>query len=130
MNNYIDLMKLRLNPRVELKVDFPKDFSDFSIPPLLFIPFIENAFKHGISARDRSFINITLKINKDQISFNSENSNAKNSQNSDLQHSGIGLENVRKRLGLLFPDKHKLNIEQNETAFRVGLTIQIKKLQV
>jgi two-component system LytT family sensor kinase len=130
MNNYIDLMKLRLNPRVELKVDFPKEFSDFSIPPLLFIPFIENAFKHGISARDRSFIHITLKIDNGQISFNSENSNAKSSQTVDLQHSGIGLENVRKRLNLLFPDKHVLKIEQDETIFRVELAIQIKKLQV
>ena len=69
MNNYIDLMKLRLSSRVELKVDFPKEFSDFPIPPLLFVPFIENAFKHGISARDRSFIHITLKINNNQISF-------------------------------------------------------------
>ena len=130
MNNYIDLMKLRLSSRVELKIDFPKEFSDFSIPPLLFVPFIENAFKHGINSRDRSFINISMKIDNDEISFNAENSIGKSSKTGDLQHSGIGLENVRKRLGLLFPENYKLNIEQDESIFRVDLSIQKKKSQV
>jgi len=130
MNNYIDLMKLRLSSRVKLNIDFPKEFSDFSIPPLLFVPFIENAFKHGINSRDRSFINISMKIENDQISFCSENSMGKSSQTGDLQHSGIGLENVRKRLGLLFPENYELKIEQDETIFRVELSIQKKKLQV
>ena len=124
MNNYIDLMKLRLSPKVELQVDFPKEISDFSIPPLIFIPFIENAFKHGISYRDRSYINIAMKIGKEQISFSTENSIGKNSHPNDLQHSGIGLENVKKRLGLLFPGKFELNIDQNESIFRVELSIQ------
>lgn len=130
MNNYIDLMKLRLSSKVELQVDFPKEFSDFSIPPLLFVPFIENAFKHGISYRDRSFINISMKIENDQISFSTENSVGKSSQTGDMQHSGIGLENVRKRLNLLFPGKHELKIEHNDLIFCVELSIQYKKLQV
>jgi len=130
MNNYIDLMKLRLNPRVEIQIDFPKEFSDFSFPPLLFIPFIENAFKHGVSSRDRSFITINMKIDHDQISFAAQNSKGKSSQTGDLQHSGIGLDNVQKRLALLFPDNHKLKIEQDETVFRVDLSIQKKNLQV
>ncbi len=130
MNNYIDLMKLRLSAKVELQIDFPKEFSDFSIPPLLFVPFIENAFKHGISYRDRSFINIHMKIGNDQISFSAENSVGKSSQTGDMQHSGIGLENVRKRLNLLFPGKHELKIESNEMIFCVELSIQYKKLQV
>lgn len=124
MNNYIDLMKLRLSPRVDLQISFPKDFSDFSIPPLLFIPFIENAFKHGVSSRDRSFINIRMKIENEQIFFVSENSIGKSSQAGDMQHSGIGLENVRKRLNLLFAGKHELKIDQSETVFRVELSIQ------
>jgi len=127
MNNYIDLMKLRLSPKVELNIDFPKEFTDFPVPPLLFVPFIENAFKHGITYRDRSFIKISMKIDNNQISFISENSLGKSSQTGDLQHSGIGLENVKKRLGLLFPDNHELKIEQNESTFRVELSIQKKK---
>ena len=129
MNNYIDLMKLRLSPRVELQIDFPKDFTDFTIPPLLFVPFIENAFKHGVSSRDRSFINIRMTIDPEQLSFTAENSIGKSSQPGDLQHSGIGLENVRKRLNLLFPGQHKLVVDQSETNFRVELSIQKDKLQ-
>ena len=126
MNNYIDLMKLRLSPKVKLQIDFPQDFSDFPIAPLLFVPFIENAFKHGVSYREHSFIHIRMKINQDQIIFISENSIGKSTQNQteDIQHSGIGLENVKKRLALLFQGRHELKIKNAETVFRVELTIQ------
>ncbi len=127
MNNYIDLMKLRLSSKVDLQIDFPGDFADFEIPPLLFIPFIENSFKHGISHRDPSFIKITMKIDKEEIRFISENSLGKSSHTSDMQHSGIGLDNVKKRLALLFPDKYELNIAQGETTFRIELSIRKEK---
>jgi len=127
MTNYIDLMKLRLNPKVALQIDFPKDFTDFSIPPLLFIPFIENAFKHGICHRDPSFIRIKMEIDHEQIRFTTENSLGNGARSDDMQHSGIGLENVRKRLGLMFPDKHELKIERSEKAFRVELFVTKQK---
>ncbi|MFA5327299.1 MAG: histidine kinase [Prolixibacteraceae bacterium] len=128
MTNYIDLMKLRISQRVELQIDFPKDFPDFSIPPLLFVPFVENAFKHGISYRDRSFITIQMKIEGNRVHFYSENSIGKSNQPEDLQHSGIGLENVKKRLNLLFAGKHELKISSNETTFKVDLSIETEKL--
>jgi LytS/YehU family sensor histidine kinase len=124
MNNYIDLMKLRISSKVELEIDFPKDFPDFTIPPLLFVPFIENAFKHGVSYRDPSYIHIRMTIDKEQISFVSKNSIGKSSMNDDMQHSGIGLENVRKRLNLLFPSNHELTIDQGDTVFSVQLSIR------
>lgn len=127
MNNYIDLMKLRLSARVDLQVSFPKEFPDFTIPPLLFIPFIENAFKHGISYRERSFIHIGMEISKEQIIFTTENSIGSTSPSEDLQHSGIGLNNVRKRLTLLFPERHQLKIDQKDTAFKVELSIHKEK---
>jgi len=130
MNNYIDLMRLRLNSKVALQIDLPSDFSDFTIPPLLFVPFIENAFKHGVSYRDRSFIIIRMTIEEDEISFIAENSIGSTVQTEEINHSGIGLENVRKRLALLFPGKHKLKIESKETVFRVELSIQKDKLKV
>ena len=74
MSNYIELMKLRLNSKVDLKVDFPVDDIDFSMPPLLFIPFIENAFKYGLSSREHSFIHISITVNKDEVNFEAENS--------------------------------------------------------
>lgn len=121
MKNYLDLMKLRLTQKVELKVSFPEQYTDVSIPPLLFIPFIENALKHGVSYREHSYIHILMDVSEREIAFNCSNSVAtKNEATSD---SGIGLENIRKRLALLFPQKHALKITQTDTAFQVELRI-------
>jgi len=127
MKHYIDLMKLRLSPKVELKVDLPENESNLEIPPLLFIPFIENAFKHGISYREKSFIHISMVVENDRVKFLCVNSLGQHTEkNEDENHSGIGLENVRKRLNLIFPDKHNLVIEPSDTDFRVLLEIEIQ----
>jgi LytS/YehU family sensor histidine kinase len=125
MNNYIDLMKLRMNEKVALNVSLPADYDDRSIPPLLFIPFIENAFKHGISYREKSFIEISFLVTPDSLSFRCANSLFKSRDESDSGHSGIGLENVRKRLGLLFPGKHDLKINKTDSEFEVLLQINL-----
>jgi sensor histidine kinase YesM len=62
-------MRLRISPKVELTIDLPANQSDLKIPPLLFIPFIENAFKHGISYREKSFINIKMDVRERKILF-------------------------------------------------------------
>ena len=123
-------MKLRLNSKVELQIDFPKVFTDFTVPPLLFVPFIENAFKHGVSYRERSYITIQMKIEGDQIHFYAENSIGKGAPAEDIQHSGIGLENVKKRLHLLFADNYNLKIDQGDTVFKVDLSIKNEKIKV
>jgi len=74
MNNYIDLMRLRMSEKVKLNVDFPSKYENATIPPLLFIPFIENAFKHGISYREKSFIDIAMEVGKEWITFTCRNS--------------------------------------------------------
>jgi two-component system LytT family sensor kinase len=123
MNNYIDLMKLRMSEKINLSFSFPEKYDDKSIPPLLFIPFIENAFKHGISYREKSFIDICMTSTQDTISFRCKNSIAKSREDSDRVHSGIGLENVSKRLNLLFPGKHDLEINKSDTEFEILLRI-------
>lgn len=123
MNNYIDLMKLRMSSKINLTVSFPEKYEDINIPPLIFIPFIENAFKHGISYREKSFIDISMTAEKDSVSFRCANSIVKNKEENDNSHSGIGLENVKKRLSLLFPGKHELTINKSETEFEVLLQI-------
>jgi hypothetical protein len=122
MKNYIDLMKLRLSDKVSLTTSFPVDEPNISIPPLIFIPFIENAFKHGVSYRDKSFIKIELKVFDRKILFTSQNSIAPKQE--DMLDSGIGLENVRKRLALLFPGMHKLQIDTKDNIFEVSLEIE------
>jgi LytS/YehU family sensor histidine kinase len=127
MNNYIDLMRLRMTEKVELKVDFPEKYENHSIPPLLFISFVENAFKHGISYREKSFIHIGLSIEKEGLTFRCSNSLVRSTENSKPEHSGIGMENVNKRLALLYPDKHQLKVERKETSFDIELKIDLSK---
>ncbi len=124
MTNYIDLMKLRLSKKVRLEVDFPEKFADFSVPPLLFVAFVENAFKHGVSFSGQSFITIGMKFEDNEIHFFTENSLGQSPRADDLQHSGIGLDNVKKRLNLLFPGRYDLKIDQTDSTFRVDLRIE------
>lgn len=123
MNNYIDLMRLRMSEKISLSVSFPEEYEDYSIPPLLFIPFIENAFKHGISYREKSFIKINMQVDSDSITFVCTNSLQKAKEDSQSGHSGIGLENVSKRLKLLFPGRHELKISKSDSDFDVMLQI-------
>jgi len=124
MKNYIELMKLRLTDKVQLQVNFPDKNTDIPIPPLLFIPFIENAFKHGVSNRESSFLNISMRVDLDEILFLCNNSLVLKGEVTSSADSGIGLENVQKRLSLLFKNKHHLTINKTETAFEVALQIE------
>jgi two-component system LytT family sensor kinase len=123
MNNYIDLMKLRMNEKINLSVSLPENYEDINVPPLLFIPFIENAFKHGITYREKSFIEISMLTGKDSLTFRCVNSIVKKNGDPEKEHSGIGLENVSKRLNLLFPGKHDLKINKSDSSFEVLLFI-------
>nr|WP_319397341.1 histidine kinase [uncultured Carboxylicivirga sp.] len=126
LNHYIDLMRLRVSPKVNFEIDLPNNHLNLHVPPLLFIPFIENAFKHGISYREKSFIKIEMKVIDNQILFKCINSVSSSAESKkDEKHSGIGLENVKKRLQLLFPLKHRLDISQTDDEFSVYLSIEI-----
>jgi LytS/YehU family sensor histidine kinase len=128
MNHYIDLMRLRLSPKVNISIEMPEKDDNLKIPPLLFIPFIENAFKHGISYREKSFVNIKMEIHENKIRFNCNNSLAQPTTNRlEEKHSGIGLDNVKKRLELLFPERHNLKISKTESEFSVILEIDLKR---
>jgi LytS/YehU family sensor histidine kinase len=126
MNNYIDLMRLRMSEKVRLDVEFPAEFEDVTIPPLLFIPIIENAFKHGISYREKSFISIVMKASREQILFICSNSIVKAAEE-PAEHSGIGLENLKKRLNLIFPDRHEFKIDKTASLFEVTVSISLRK---
>jgi two-component system LytT family sensor kinase len=123
MQVYIDLMKLRISDRVRLTVDFPDEYEDIDIPPLLFIPFIENAFKYGVSYQRDSFISIALSTEEDLIRFRTSNSFNAVNEEAPQPDSGIGLDNVRKRLALLYPGKNELTIIDKYPVYSVELTI-------
>ncbi|WP_372776511.1 sensor histidine kinase [Mangrovibacterium sp.] len=130
MNHYIDLMKLRISNKVELQISLPERVPEITIPPLLFIAFIENAFKHGISYRDLSFIHIKMEVNEKNIVFETRNSIGKNTAEGESKYSGIGLENVKKRLSLIYPDSHEMTISRTNDTFKVRLEIDCEKIMV
>lgn len=123
MKVYFDLMKLRLTPKIDLQISLPDSYPDIKISPLIFLPFIENAFKHGISNRTFSFIHVELRVSVDEITFQCDNSLTEGNGSHFDNGSGIGLENVRKRLSLLYARAHQLKIESDKDAFHVKLVI-------
>jgi two-component system, LytTR family, sensor kinase len=125
MNNYIDLMKLRMSDKVNLSVTFPQKYEDRNIPPLLFVPFIENAFKHGISYREKSFINISMEVTSRSVIFRCTNSISDGKEEAKNDHSGIGLENAGKRLNLLFPGNYTLKTGKSDKEYSVFLEINL-----
>jgi len=126
MKNYIDLMKLRISPKVDLQVVLPENPPDLKIPPLLFIPVIENAFKHGISYREQSFIHIHMSINSTRVTLSVSNSIRRGGESQQDGHNGIGLDNVRKRMELLYPKNHVLEVREEDGRFSVEIEIDTR----
>ncbi|MFZ4523794.1 MAG: sensor histidine kinase [Bacteroidales bacterium] len=124
LQSYIELQRLRLSESV--KIDFSIDGRPelFSIEPLLLIPFVENAFKHGVSYQESCEIRINLVCIDQSLSFRVENHIVKHTGGSVEQGSGIGLKNVTRRLDLLYPGKHQLLISENGNQYKVTLDIQ------
>ena len=127
IRNYIDLMQQRLSSIVKLYVNLDSNLPDAKIPPLLFIPFIENAFKHGISYRENSFISISLKTETDKIIFECTNSIPENKMESDDIKGGLGIKNIEKRLELIYGNLVELKIDNDKSQYkyRVHLTIPL-----
>lgn len=125
LNDYIDLMRLRLSERVDVSVSLPTDCDSQQVPPLLFIPFVENAFKHGISYREPSFIHIAMECRPGAIYFRCANSRP--DQNEHQQAAGgIGLDNVKKRLDLIYGSRYDLQIDASKSEYAVMLNINLK----
>lgn len=122
LNNYIELMKLRFTEQINVKVSFPDDIPSADIPPLLYISFIENAFKHGVSYRSYSLICVAMQVEETNLVFTCSNTN---NRKKDHQHRGVGLENIQKRLKLLYGDNYTLSISENEESFNVLLIIPL-----
>lgn len=125
LRNYIELMKRRIADGVVIDVKIPDKVKDISLPPLLFISFIENAFKYGISYKNKSFIKIELMlISNKELLFTCANSKIKSEQ-VETPDSGIGLKNIKKRLDLLFNDTYSLLIDDTENEYKIILKIPV-----
>jgi two-component system, LytTR family, sensor kinase len=124
LHDYVDLQQLRNEKHYEIVFDCQPSVTGFSIEPLLLIPFVENAFKHISHFKDQlNFIRIQLKHTAGELFFQVENSAEPNEHKQD--HHGIGLKNVKRRLELLYPGKHNLEINNNGEEFKIALKLQI-----
>jgi len=129
ISSYVDMYRHRVDPdRTEIKLVVDGDPGELLIAPMLLIPFIENSFKHGLmGTQDLSFIDIHMEISGDILQFSIHNSRGENNRNELEQHTGIGIDNTRQRLELLYPGQHKLDIETQVNTFTVNLSIQLKQ---
>lgn len=122
IEKYIDLQKIRTSNPNYVNYSVKGDANNLMIAPMLFIPFIENAFKHAENKKIENAINILVAIEKDKITFDCENNYTEDNQ-SDLAHSGLGNELIRKRLELLYPTKHTLEISDTNKTYNVKLIL-------
>jgi len=125
LEDYVDLQKLRKDEKYSVEFNYSPDVKDFAIEPLILIPFVENAFKHISHNNDKmNFIKIDMTRNNGEFHFSVKNSKDANQRSTEL-HGGIGLNNVKRRLELLYPNTHELSINDNEETYQADLKIKI-----
>ena len=120
LEDYISLEKMRFHDTLIVNFKKEKLNDTLQIPPMLLIPFVENSFKHGVIIDGSLKVDIHLKIANNCLFFEIENS----SKRKEETNTGIGLPNIRKRLEMLYPDKHQLELIRNNNTFKVHLKIE------
>ncbi|MCI0707389.1 MAG: histidine kinase [Ignavibacteriae bacterium] len=123
LKSYIELQKMRFED-VRITVDIRSNGTGYVIEPLLLIPFIENAFKHGTGSTKEPFIDIKLTMNGPRLLLDVANRIGKPGSE---RNSGIGLENVKRRLRLAYPDRHELSIKEEGDVFLVNLALELQR---
>ncbi len=122
IRNYVEVEQIRYRTAIHINLEVQGIDEDGNISPLLLLPFIENAFKHGVQEEEKEgFVNIIICKTENELTLEVENSIA----NTKVTTGGIGLSNVRKRLEILYPDRHKLEIQQDGKIYQVSLTLAI-----
>lgn len=128
LKNYIEIERIRYSKKLEMVVDFPGKTNHLKIAPLIILPFVENAFKHGVSNFPGiAFVNIKISIVGKNLIFNIENTKNPEIEKNENYTKGIGLVNVRKRLDLIYPGKYILSIENKTNTFSVNLTLELEE---
>lgn len=127
VKNYIELQNLRTTEKDKIKLEIVGEIKGKKIAPLVFLPFIENSFKHGLKGGANDiFVNIKIEVEGSILIFDIENSKGKTAAIDDSKYKGIGIDNVKKRLELIYPKFHLLKISNKENTFRVLLQVQLK----
>ncbi len=123
IENYVNLMRIRYSEDINIEVTYDSEVPNIKVPPLLFLNFIENAFKYGISYSDVSYIKMSFTFQKDYLIFDIVNTNY--ARKLQVKNHGLGIDNNRKRLELLYNDSYTLNIDDSNNLFHVNLKIPI-----
>lgn len=124
LKNYLELQKLRSDQKAKIELNLFGALQKKQIAPMIFIPFIENGFKHGVKGDiENAFIKIDIKVFDNQLVFKAENNKGEVDEVEPRKFQGFGLENVKRRLELLYPDKHDLTIIDGIDVFSVVLKI-------
>lgn len=130
LKDYIGLEKLRHGSKLRVSANFPEETDQLMVAPMLFLPFLENTFKHGKSQLKEAFIDLMMSTSGREIDFTLKNSFEPSPIKNELLSSGIGLPNIKKRLDLLYPEAHELSISHKENEFVIHLKIQTEKIRI
>ncbi len=125
LKSFISLMQLRHSDEVEVTVVIPEQMPEAKIPPMLFISLLENAFKHGVSYPQKSYIYFEIRMDENAIHCVIKNSKHINVSNNQGEYSGLGLNNIKDSLKLIYGDQFHLNILDKENEFEVNLKIPV-----
>ena len=128
LNHYIALMKMRYSEKVVVTVDIPDTLPDCMVPPLLYVTFVENAFKHGVTYEKESFIYIDLNVENERVVFHCTNSKPA-TETQATKPGGVGLTNVRRRLRLIYGSDYMLDINDTNDRYDLRLSLPLHPKQ-
>ena len=131
LQDYIELEKLRYDNRLDISMSFTGDIQHKVIPPLLLLPLIENSFKHGTSNQlDQCWISLDLHVEGNTMNLKLLNSMDNETAPANNEHKGLGLQNVQRRLELLYPGKHTFQVIPEDDIFIVHLRVELEDERV
>ena len=125
LDNYLQLMRLRYTNKVSISFQKPAQLPNTEVPPLMFITFVENAFKHGVSYKQESFIDITIETDKEHLTFSCRNSKLPKGED---KQGGVGLKNVKQRLELIYGKNFTLDIDDQADTYNILLVIPLSSI--
>lgn len=127
VEDYVNMYRLRVDPvRARIRLDISGEAGDLKIAPMLFLPFIENSFKHGLQGAEKeAFVHIDFRIRENFLTFTIENNQGESDMMEGREFSGIGIDNTKQRLAILYPGKHSLDIDKSGKTFKVTLQMEL-----